>query len=102
MKKIRIKKKEFETIVKARGYTWDEIVDCIALVEGEWLEIDEHHKAYPQSGGLGDMVKSGLEAVGITEDRVKKATGKRECGCARRRASLNRFGRKIGIGKKRG
>ena len=97
-----IRRSDFEEIVNLRGYTLSEVAGCIVRENGDILHVDETHKAYPQSGGLGDIVKSGLEAVGITEDRVKKATGKRECGCARRRAKLNRLGRKIGIGKKRG
>ena len=96
---IRMQKTEFETIVKARGYKWDEIVDCIALIEGEWLEIDEHHEAYPKDKkGLGDMVAAGLAAVGITEERVKKVTGRKECGCKKRRQYLNKVGKKFGVG----
>ena len=96
---IRIQKTEFETIVKARGYKWDEIVDCIALVEGEWLEIDEHHKAYPKDKkGLGDLIAGGLKSVGITEERVKKFTGRKECGCKKRRERLNKIGKAWGIG----
>lgn len=47
--------------------------------------------------GLGDMVKAGLSAIGITEERVSKAIG-RPCGCSKRAESLNALGRKIGIG----
>jgi len=47
--------------------------------------------------GLGDMVKAGLSAVGITEERVSKAIG-RPCGCSKRAEQLNAIGRKIGIG----
>lgn len=47
--------------------------------------------------GLGDMVKAGLSALGITEERVSKALG-RPCGCGRRREALNALGRKFGIG----
>ena len=47
--------------------------------------------------GLGDMVAAGLEAVGITKQRVSKVLG-RPCGCLKRQAALNRLGRKIGIG----
>lgn len=41
--------------------------------------------------GLGDMVKAGLSAVGITEDRVSRAIG-RPCGCGKRAARLNELG----------
>jgi hypothetical protein len=43
------------------------------------------------------MVKAGLSAVGITEERVSKAIG-RPCGCSKRAEKLNSIGRKIGIG----
>jgi hypothetical protein len=47
--------------------------------------------------GLGDLVKAGLSAIGITEERVSKAIG-RPCGCSRRAEKLNELGRRIGIG----
>ena len=47
--------------------------------------------------GLGDMVKAGLSAIGITEERVSKAIGK-PCGCSKRAEKLNELGRKFGIG----
>ena len=47
--------------------------------------------------GLGDMVKAGLSAIGITEERVSAAIG-RPCGCSERAEKLNELGRKIGIG----
>ena len=49
------------------------------------------------TSGLGDMVKAGLSAIGITEERVSKAIG-RPCGCSQRAEALNALGRKIGIG----
>jgi hypothetical protein len=48
--------------------------------------------------GLGDMVASGLGAIGITKERVSKVL-RRPCGCCGRQETLNRLGRKIGIGK---
>lgn len=48
----------------------------------------------PAAGrGLGDLVKAGLSAVGITEERVSKAIG-RPCGCGARAAAMNQFGAK--------
>lgn len=78
-----------------RGYTWAEVLPCIVEHHdnGE-ITVDPDHPAYPRKG-LGDLVTAGLKAVGITEERVKKVTGKKECGCAKRRAALNRLGRKI-------
>ena len=43
--------------------------------------------------GLGDLVKSGLSAIGITEERVSKAIG-RPCGCGERAEMLNAVGAK--------
>ena len=53
--------------------------------------IAEKHKR--PGAGLGDMVKAGLSAVGITEDRVSKVIG-RPCGCGQRAAKLNELGHK--------
>jgi hypothetical protein len=72
---------------------------CITHVYGDgWVEIDTNHPAYPRAKpGLGDMVKAGLSAIGITEERVSAAIG-RPCGCSERAEKLNELGRKIGIG----
>jgi hypothetical protein len=51
----------------------------------------------PPPMGLGDMVKAGLNAVGITQERVAAITG--DCGgCQQRQQVLNDLGAKIGIG----
>ena len=53
------------------------------------------------SSGLGDMLAAGLDAVGITKERVQavaSAVGVRDCGCKKRQEALNALGRKIGIG----
>jgi hypothetical protein len=47
--------------------------------------------------GLGDMVASGLSAIGITKARVSALAGG-DCGCAKRQEALNALGRKVGIG----
>jgi hypothetical protein len=48
--------------------------------------------------GLGDMVATGLSAVGITKERVSKLLGG-DCGCGERQRKLNEIGRKyLGIG----
>lgn len=46
--------------------------------------------------GLGDMVASGLSAIGVTKARVSKLAGG-DCGCSKRQEALNALGRKIGI-----
>ena len=51
--------------------------------------------------GLGDMVATGLAAVGITKERaqaVANAVGVKDCGCAGRQEALNRAGYALGIG----
>ena len=51
--------------------------------------------------GLGDIVASGLSAVGITKARaqaVAEAIGLEDCGCSRRQQLLNELGHRIGIG----
>lgn len=50
--------------------------------------------------GLGDMVASGLAAVGITKERaqaVASAVGVKDCGCRGRQAALNKLGEKLGL-----
>jgi hypothetical protein len=49
--------------------------------------------------GLGDIVKSALSAIGVTEGRVSKLLGK-PCGCGKRAEAMNEWGRKLGIGGK--
>jgi hypothetical protein len=52
----------------------------------------------PASPGLGDLVATGLAAVGITEERVSRLIG-RPCGCPERKRRLNEFGQRLGIGR---
>ena len=95
---IRGLRKQFEQRVAQRGYTWEEVAACVIKEDGEFVEIDETHAAYPrQKKGLGDMVADGLAAVGITKERVSKAIG-RPCGCVKRQEKLNDIGRRFGIG----
>lgn len=48
--------------------------------------------------GLGDHVHAGLDAVGITPERVAAALGVEDCGCEDRRQWVNEVGRAFGIG----
>lgn len=74
-----------------------------SVADGRWV-CSVCGRSVPASGsrppiavcrgrGLGDMVKSTLSAVGITEERVSKAIG-RPCGCGKRAAAMNAFGAK--------
>lgn len=89
---------QFESRCRERGYTLDEVRPCIVSEDGDRLVVDETHPAYPRAKpGLGDIVAAGLATVGITKERVSKVLG-RDCGCAKRQAALNEFGKRLGIG----
>lgn len=60
---------------------------------------EQPQPAVAANRGLGDIVKAGLSAVGITEERVSRLIG-RPCGCGARAEALNRLGAKLGIGGK--
>lgn len=96
---IRCSRKHLEQRCEQRGYSLDAAKACIVEDDGgEWITVDETHPAYPHKRpGLGDYVKAGLSAIGITPERVSKVIGK-PCGCEQRRKRLNALGRKIGIG----
>lgn len=49
--------------------------------------------------GLGDRIHHGLEAFGITPDRVAAALGVEDCGCEERRRLANEIGYRLGIGE---
>jgi hypothetical protein len=95
---IRCRVSHLESRCRQRGYTLDEVRPCIVSEDGDTITVDETHPAYPHARpGLGDMVASGLSAIGITKERVSAAIGK-PCSCAKRQAALNELGRRIGIG----
>ena len=91
---IRCHRRHLEARCRERGYTLEQVRPCIVSETGDRLVVDETHPAYPRAlAGLGDMVKAGLSAVGITEELVSKAIGK-PCGCGKRAAKLNELGAK--------
>ena len=96
---MKILRRAFDRIVISRGRDATSAAACITADYGDgWVEVDTEHPAYPRrKPGLGDMVKAGLSAIGITEERVSKAIG-RPCGCSGRAEKLNELGRKVGIG----
>lgn len=98
---IRCHVRYLERRCEERGYSWDFIQPCIVEIAGDYVVVDETHQAYPRrrpkKPGLGDMVKAGLSAIGITPERVSAVTGK-PCGCKKRQAKLNSLGRRLGIG----
>jgi hypothetical protein len=95
---IRCRLRHLEFRCRQRGYTLEQVRACIVSQDGDRLVVDETHPVYPRAKpGLGDIVASGLSAIGITKERVSAAIGK-PCGCAKRQAALNELGRRIGIG----
>lgn len=77
-------------------------IDAAALLTPDGMtlaqpEPPEKNAETPQRMGLGDMVASGLSAVGITKERVSQIVG-RDCGCRKRQQALNELGKKFGIG----
>lgn len=43
---------------------------------------------------LGDFIAAAVAKIGLTEECVERVLG-RPCGCAKRRAKLNKLGRSI-------
>jgi hypothetical protein len=69
---------------------------CVVGDDGKTLQVDAEHEGYPRPG-LGDRVAAGIAAVGITENRVARVLGVKDCGCKKRREALNQIGRSIGL-----
>jgi hypothetical protein len=92
---IRCTQKHLQQRAQQRGYTWDQVKSCIVEYhENKEITVNPNHKDYPKKG-LGDYVADGLKKIGITEERVKRITGKKDCGCAKRRAALNNLGKRF-------
>lgn len=89
-----------ESRCRERGYTLEQVRHCIVAEHADGtITVDTDHPAYPRPRpGLGDMVASGLSAVGITKERVSKLVGG-DCGCKQRHEALNRLGHRLGIGR---
>jgi len=98
---IRCRLHHLEARCRERGCTLKQVRPCIVSQDGDRLVVDETHPAYPRAkSGLGDMVATGLSAVGITKERVQAVASKvgiKDCGCAKRQAALNRLGEKLGL-----
>ena len=94
---MKILRRVLHKLAQARGAGSPDA--CVTHDYGDgWVEIDTEHASYPrEKPGLGDIVASGLSAIGITKERVSKLAGG-DCGCHKRQEALNELGRKIGIG----
>jgi hypothetical protein len=92
---IRCRLHHLEARCRERGYSLEQVQPCIVSEDDGWIVVDEAHPAYPSRAkpGLGDMLKAGLSAVGITEERISRLVG-RPCGCGQRAAKINEFGAK--------
>lgn len=75
-----------EGISPARQACWNQCMDALDLPH-LYAEVP------PQKPGLGDMVASGLSAIGITKERVSALVGG-DCGCGKRQAIANELGHK--------
>jgi hypothetical protein len=99
---IRCRLHHLEARCRERGYTLEQVRACIVSQEGDRITVDETHPAYPRAKpGLGDMVATGLSAVGLTKERVQAVASKvgiKDCGCKKRQEALNNLGRNLGIG----
>lgn len=98
--RVRGHRLHFEKLCREAGKTTDECFECVVENLGNMWTVDTSHPNYPRKTplGLGDMVASGLSAVGITKERVGKLVGG-DCGCPKRQEALNALGRRLGIGR---
>jgi len=76
----------------------DAVVAAASAIDGGEVVLTEDayeaiRAAYGRRG-LGDAVAAGLSAIGITEGRVARITG-RPCNCQHRIESLNRVGESL-------
>lgn len=60
-----------------------------AIKELEKLGINPNAHKKEDTTGLGDVVESVLQSVGITEERFKAWFNLKECNCSKRKAYLN-------------
>ncbi len=88
----------FSARCRMAGKTAEGCERCVVADDGKTLQVDAEHADYPRPG-LGDRVAAGLAAVGVTEERVARVVGVKDCGCKKRREALNRSGKILGIGK---
>lgn len=63
-----------------------EMDKAISKLESMGIDPNAHKK---DTVGLGDIVESVLQSVGITEERFKAWFNLKECNCSKRKAYLN-------------
>jgi hypothetical protein len=64
-----------------------EMDQVISALENQGIKSNSH--VTNEINGLGDLVESTLQSVGITEERFKEWFNLRECNCSKRKAWLN-------------
>lgn len=60
-----------------------------AIKKLEAMGIDANAHKNQDTVGLGDIVESALQSIGITEERFKAWFNLKECNCSKRKAYLN-------------
>lgn len=65
-----------------------EMDQVIQELESKGIKSNSHVNNNDMTG-LGDLVESALQSVGITEERFKEWFNLRECNCSKRKAWLN-------------
>ena len=91
---ITCHRSHFEARCRERGASVVAAMPCVVSEDGDWLQIDPSHAAYPRQGrGLGDYVSIFLDAIGVTKKRVEAVVGG-PCGCPERQAWMNAAGEK--------
>lgn len=77
---------------------------CGFVASGPGVKRNCPASAAPPRPGLGDYIAAGLDAVGITKERVQALASKvgiKDCGCGKRQEIANELGAKyLGIGQK--
>lgn len=64
-----------------------EMDQVILKLESQGIRANSHQN--DEITGLGDLVESALQSVGITEERFKEWFNLKECNCSKRKAWLN-------------
>jgi hypothetical protein len=81
---IKIKGTQFEQMCKFRKYTLEEVSESIIKKDGEIWYVDDEHKDFPHSHGVGAELKKILRLFGI------KATP--NCSCNQKALEMDARG----------
>ena len=70
--------------IQARKEEEKALDEAMAEIEDKTRDMGEE-----EVEGLGDVIENVLTKFGITQERVQKALGTKECGCSKRKKFLN-------------